>query len=150
MMKKLVTATLALLVVGITAGGSRAQSAAEKTELEYGRYLVQHVALCGDCHTPHDDHGQPIEAKTLQGAGLTFKPLGPVPNWVEYAPPLIGLLGFTDEQMITFLTTGVDTSGKSARPPMPAYRFNKKDAAAVVAYLRSLSKQNNIDQTKPR
>ena len=149
-MKKLVTATLALLVVSISTGGSQAQSAAEKTQLEHGRYLVQRVGLCGDCHTPHDDHGQPIEAKTLQGAGLTFKPLGPVPNWVEYAPPLIGLLGSTDEQMITFLTTGKDASGKPARPPMPAYRFNKKDAAAVVVYLRSLSKQNNVDQTKPR
>ncbi|MBV9339635.1 MAG: hypothetical protein JO159_01940, partial [Acidobacteria bacterium] len=119
-------------------------------QIEHGRYLVQRLGLCGDCHTPHDDHGRPIEAKSLQGAGLTFKPLGPVPDWTEYAPPLVGLLGFTDEQMIAFLTTGKDPSGNSARPPMPAYRFNKSDASAVVAYLRSLSNHKNIEQRKPR
>jgi mono/diheme cytochrome c family protein len=150
MRKKLFTPTVALVLICTTSAASPAQSSAAKAQLEHGRYLMQRVGLCGDCHTPHDDHGQPIEAKSLQGAGLTFKPLGPVPNWAEYAPPLVGLLGFTDEQMITFLTTGKDPSGKSARPPMPAYRFNKRDASAVVAYLRSLSKQNNVDQRKPR
>jgi mono/diheme cytochrome c family protein len=137
----LFTTTITLILVCVTSATSQAQSTtAANAQLEHGRYLVQRVGLCGDCHTPHDDHGQPIGAKALQGAGLTFKPLGPVPNWVEYAPPLVGLLGFTDAQMITFLTTGKDATGKSPRPPMPAYRFNKKDAAAVVAYLRSLSK----------
>ena len=150
MRKMLFIATLPLVMVCITSVVSQAQSAAAKAELEHGRYLVQRVGLCGDCHTPHDDHGKPIEAKSLQGATLTFKPLGPVPNWAEYAPPLVSLSGFTDGQMITFLTTGKDASGKFTRPPMPAYRFNKRDAAAVVAYLRSLSNQSNVDPRKPR
>ena len=44
------------------------QSEDDKAQLERGRYLVQQVGICGDCHTPRDDHGQPVEAKTLQGA----------------------------------------------------------------------------------
>ena len=28
----------------------------------------------------------------------------------------------------------------SAAPPMPQYRFNRKDAEAIVAYLKSLGK----------
>jgi hypothetical protein len=78
---------------------------------------------------------QVIKTRELQGASLTFKPLGPVPNWSEYAPGLVGLLGFTDDQMVTFLTTGKDPSGKFARPPMPTYRLNRKDGTAMVSYL---------------
>jgi hypothetical protein len=37
-----------------------------------------------------------------------------------------------------FFTTGKKPDGSMAAPPMPEYRFNKTDAAAVVAYLKSL------------
>jgi hypothetical protein len=63
----------------------------------------------------------------------------PNPNWAEYTPPLAGFPGFTDEQAITFLTTGKDASGQPAAPPMPQYRMNREDAAAVLAYLKSLA-----------
>ena len=115
------------------------QSEAAKTQLERGRYLVQQVGICGDCHMPRDDKGQPVEEKTLQGARIMFKPTVPIPNWGEFAPPIAGLPGFTDTQAITFLTTGKNVSGNFGVPPMPPYRFNNKDAAAVVAYLRSLA-----------
>ena len=114
-----------------------AQSSADK--IERGRYLVEQVAMCGDCHTPHNEKGEPIADQTLRGASTVFKPLQPVPNWAEYTPPLVGFPGFTDEQAITFLTTGKDASGQPAAPPMPQYRFNREDAAAVLAYLRSLA-----------
>jgi mono/diheme cytochrome c family protein len=112
----------------------------EKDKLERGRYLVQQVGLCGDCHTPHNEKGEPIADQLLQGASTRFKPTSPVPDWAEYTPPVAGFPGFTDEQAITFLTTGKDASGQLAAPPMPQYRFNKEDAAAVVAYLRSVKK----------
>ena len=44
-----------------------------------------------------------------------------------------------DAEAVKFLTTGVDPNGKMARPPMPTYRYDKKDAAAIVVYLRSLA-----------
>jgi hypothetical protein len=114
------------------------QSEAGKAHLERGRYLVEQVGIYGDCHTPRDDKGQPIEAKALQGARIMFKPSVPMPNWGEFAPPIAGLPGFTDAQAITFLTTGKNVSGKFSAPPMPPYRFNKEDAASVVAFLRSI------------
>ena len=116
-------------------------SEAGKAQLERGRYLVQQVGICGDCHTPRDDKGQPVEAKALQGARIMFKPTVPIPNWGEFAPPIAGLPGFTDTQAITFLTTGKNVSGKFGAPPMPPYRFNNEDAEAVVVYLRSLAPQ---------
>lgn len=77
-----------------------------------------------------------------------FKPTVPVPGWVEVAPPIAGLPGFTDEQAIKFLATGVNTVGKHAGPPMPAFRFNKKDAAAIVAYLRSLNPASKTNDSR--
>jgi mono/diheme cytochrome c family protein len=132
-----------MLVVGFfcIAGWSAARPAAQSSadKLERGRYLVQQVALCGDCHTPHNEKGEPIADQTLQGASTFFKPLQPVPDWAEYTPPLAGFPGFTDDQAITFLTTGKDPSGQFAYPPMPQYRFSREDAAAVLAYLKSLA-----------
>jgi hypothetical protein len=114
-----------------------AQSSADR--LERGRYLVQQVGLCGDCHTPHNEKGEPITDQALQGASTMIKPVHPIPDWAEYTPPLVGFPGFTDDQAITFLTTGKDTSGQLAAPPMPQYRFSREDAAAVLAYLKSFA-----------
>jgi len=125
------------LVVGSGARPARPQGAAQ--QLEHGRYLVQQVGLCGECHTPQNEKGEPIVEQTLQGASTGIRPVHPVPNWAEYTPPLAGFPGFTDEQAITFLTTGKDPGGQLAAPPMPAYRFSREDAAAVLAYLRSLA-----------
>jgi mono/diheme cytochrome c family protein len=131
-------AFLVCLLAALLSARPARQPAADK--IEQGRYLVTQVSLCGDCHTPHDEHGQPVSAQTLAGASIVFKPIHPVPNWAEYAPPLAGFPGFTDEQAITFLTTGRAAGGQLAAPPMPPYRFNQEDAAAVLAYLRSLKK----------
>jgi len=144
--RKLFPIIFAALVL-LYAANASAQKAADKSQLEHGRYLVQQVGLCGDCHTPRDDHGQPIESKALQGAGIGFKPVVQMP-WGEYAPPIAGLPGFTEAQAITFLTTGKDPTGHSPKPPMPPYRFNRQDASAVVAYLRSLAPHKEAEQKK--
>jgi mono/diheme cytochrome c family protein len=124
------------LAVFCTAGFTRK---GHQDQLERGRYIVQQVGLCGDCHTPRDNKGMSVEANALEGAPILFKPTIPMPKWGEIAPPIAGLPGFTDDQAITFLTTGKDTSGKYAAPPMPPYRLSRSDAEAVVAYLRSVS-----------
>lgn len=143
---RLFATTFAVLVLLCTANAS-AQKAPDKSQLEHGRYLVQQVGLCGDCHSPRDDHGQPIESKALQGAGIGFKPAVQMP-WGEYAPPIAGLPGFSDEQAITFLTTGKDPAGNYPKPPMPSYRFNRRDAEAVLAYLRSIAPQKKVESAQ--
>jgi mono/diheme cytochrome c family protein len=143
---RLFATTFAALVL-LCAATASAQKPPDTPQLEHGRYLVQQVGLCGDCHTPRDGHGQSIESKALQGAGIGFKPLAEM-AWGGYAMPIAGLPGFTDEQAITFLTTGKDPSGHSPKPPMPPYRFNRRDAAAVVAYLRSLAPQKKVESAQ--
>jgi hypothetical protein len=54
------------------------------------------------------------------------------------APKLAGLPQLSNAEATAFFQTGMLPGGKPARPPMPQYRFNHDDAAAIVAYLKSL------------
>ena len=104
-----------------------------------GKYLVENVALCAECHTPKTDKGDYDRTQWLAGNLLDFKPDHPMP-FAAVAPPIAGMPGFTDEQALKFLETGIDLTGKRAMSPMPPYRFNHDDALAVLAYLRSLKR----------
>jgi len=103
-----------------------------------GKYLAVDIGGCQDCHTPRDQQGQFIKEKWLQGSELFIKPAFPIPGWTSISPGIAGLPNWTDEQAITFLTTGIAPDGTEGNPPMPRYRFNRPDAKALVAYLRSL------------
>jgi mono/diheme cytochrome c family protein len=130
-----VMCVLGLAVVSFTA----ASPAPSAPNVDRGRYLVEQVALCGDCHTPHNEKGEPIRDKLLQGAPLPFKPSVPMPVWADKAPNIAGLPGWEDEDAVKFLMTGMAYNDLPGRPPMPQYRFDEEDARAVVAYLRSLA-----------
>jgi mono/diheme cytochrome c family protein len=118
---------------------NRASAAAGSAKLERGKYLVEQVGMCGDCHTPHNEKGEPIQEKTLQGTILPFRPTVPMPVWADKTPNIAGLPGWEDKDAIRFLMTGIAYNDLPARPPMPQYRFNQEDAAAIMAYLRSLA-----------
>ncbi len=111
---------------------------APPSKLERGKYLVDHVAMCGDCHTPRNEKGELIQEKYLKGTPLSFKPTAPVPAWADKAPNIAGLPGWEEKDAIKFLMTGLAYNDLPGRPPMPQFRFNQEDASAVVAYLRSL------------
>jgi len=128
-----------LVTAAVSQTGAKPAAAKGNSLLERGRYLVVDVGNCGDCHSPRGKDGRPIKGQELEGAQLFFQPMMPVPGWMAVAPGIAGLPGWTDQQGITFLTTGKKPDGSMAAPPMPAIRFNKADATAVVLYLRSLS-----------
>lgn len=106
--------------------------------IKRGSYLANRASLCGDCHTPRGQQGQPDTSRLFQGAPIGFQPLQPVPGWSSTAPPLAGLAGWSEAAAVKFLETGMGPKGKPADPPMPEYRFSHSDAEALVAYFRSL------------
>lgn len=113
---------------------------ATAAQIEHGKYLVERVCLCGDCHSPRNDKGEFDRAQWLQGELIGFKPDHPMP-FAAIAPPIAGLPSYAkDEAALNFLETGTNTAGKLAMAPMPQFRFNHEDALAVVAYLRSLKR----------
>ena len=114
-------------------------NASSKTrQIARGKYLVEGAAPCADCHTARNKQGELMLEKALQGAPILFKPTVPIPGWANRAPNIAGLPGWTDEQAIKFLMTGIAYNDLPASPPMPPFRFNREDAIAIVAYLRTL------------
>ncbi len=108
--------------------------------VERGKYLVDGVVLCGDCHTQRLPTGLLDADHYLQGATLPDKPIHPQP-WAPTTPALAGLpAGYDEAQLVTLLQTSVKPDGSHPLPPMPDYRLNDEDAAAVAAYLKSLPK----------
>lgn len=107
-----------------------------------GKYLVEGVAMCGECHTPRNSSGGLDRSRWLQGSPMQWGPSGGGSNWPLIAPRIGGNPPATDADMIKLLTTGVWTTGKPLRLPMMPFRMSAADAKAVVAYLRSLTPQN--------
>jgi mono/diheme cytochrome c family protein len=103
-----------------------------------GRYIVEGVARCGQCHTPRDDNGVPDRNHWLEGAAVWLKSAEPTQDWPLQAPRIAGNPPGTDAEMVTLLTTGIWRDGKYLRQPMPQFRMTRQDAEAVVAYLKSL------------
>lgn len=107
-----------------------------------GKYIVESVAICAQCHTPRDYDGNPDHSHWLQGSPVPFNPVKPDPNWPLTAPRIGGTpLPASDVDMVKLLTTGIWTNGEHLRPPMPQFRLSQEDAEAVVAYLKSLNAQ---------
>lgn len=135
-----VAAAICLAAAG-TQAAKPAPSSAQARLLAHGKYLVTRAVPCSDCHTPHNARGQLIEERALQGAPIEFTPIHPIPGWATAAPPIAGLpQGWSLEQTMLFLETGVTPGGGHAAPPMPQFRFNAWDAHAIAAYLQSLPK----------
>ena len=133
----------ALALIGSALGCSeRAERvpAQAQSALERGKYLADGVAGCYDCHTPRLPTGEPDRTRWLQGAPLFFAPVQPIPGWVATAPAIAGgPAGWSEEQLVSFLESGLKPGGVQPAPPMPAFRLSHDDAVAVAAYLRSLA-----------
>ena len=104
-----------------------------------GKYIVEEVAMCIQCHTPRNNKGEILKSQYLRGAPVPV-PAPPFANvaWALRAPAIAGLPGYTEEEAIRLLTEGVTRDGRTPNPPMPPFRLNQADAEAVVAFLKSL------------
>ena len=140
MHKKLGLFALFLTVVlAVSIGPAKSSDrSASAAEIEHGRYLVEEVAKCGECHTPRDARGEVDRHVWLQGAPIWIMPVKPNPNWAYRAPALAGFPGLTEEQGERILEKGTGPEGEELRPPMHIYHMNQADAKAIIAYLRSL------------
>ena len=99
------------------ATGQKAPAAADLGSVERGRYLVENVAMCEECHTPRNAGGNLDESRRLQGAPIWITPVHRTTNWAMNAPGLAGFEGFTDEQGEKFSNReSVRTGCRSSHP----------------------------------
>ena len=113
-------------------------TALPRGDLQHGRYLVENVAMCIECHSGRDGQGNIVESERFIGGLIPFAPPWPN-NWAMRAPRNRGLPGYTDALALRLLTQGsIGRMGEQLRPPMPRFHLTVQDAADVVEYLRSL------------
>jgi len=126
------------LLVGILACRMTVAQPAPSAQIQHGKYLVEHVAMCVQCHTPRDAKGVLDRTRLLQGAPIPVPGPFPMAQWAFEAPKIAGLPGWTVANAIRLLQTGMSATGYVPRLPMPPFRMTREDAAAAVAYLKSL------------
>jgi hypothetical protein len=133
----------ALLIIPILAHESWTEAAPQTNDhlknnanialVNRGRYIVEDVAVCSQCHTPRNSAGNLERGQWLEGAPLWLLPAQPMGDWPLQAPRIAGSPGGSDADMIRLLTTGVWRDGQRLRPPMPQFRMSREDAESVVA-----------------
>ena len=117
----------------------RAQNASpQEGQVDRGRYLVDEVGQCGECHSPRDANNNPDRSRWLQGAPVWIMPVRPDQNWAERVPAIAGMLGYTENQMQKILEQGIGPNGFPLRRPMHQYHLKHEDTVAIIAYLKSL------------
>jgi mono/diheme cytochrome c family protein len=128
----------AVVGLGALAALVAADRPAPPSKIDRGAYLVHHVAMCVNCHSPRDEKGDLINTRLLSGAPIPVSSPYSGQVWAYRAPNIRGLVGYTDEEGERLLMEGVNRNGARPRPPMEQFGMNREDAEAVVAYLRSL------------
>ena len=120
--------------------GSRLQGPAGPVagNVERGRYLAEHVAMCVECHSGRDEQGNIIEAKRYMGApGTAWSTMGE-----GLGPQCASQQGPAWIRRCTGDATadpgGNRPDGTQLKMPMPRFRMKPQDAADVIVYLRSL------------
>ena len=148
MMSRLLILAAALVLVvgqafaqrGQTPTGPAPQASAARGNIEHGRYIIEGVAMCFECHSTRDGAGAIIPGTRFMGGPLPVPSPPWAADWAVRTPRIAGLPGYTTETAIRLLTQGaIGRDGTQLRPPMPRFRMNPQDAADVVAYLKSLS-----------
>jgi mono/diheme cytochrome c family protein len=130
----------ALLVVAVQVSAQQpsAPTSAIAGNLEHGRYIVERVAMCYECHSARDPQGNIITGTRYKGGPMPMRPPWQS-NWPVQIPRIAGLPGYSDAEALRLLTEGaIKRDGTQLRYPMPRFRMSEQDAKDVIAYLRSL------------
>jgi len=114
---------------------------ASNSGIERGRYLVEHISLCNDCHTPRNSIGVPNRALYLAGAKT-----GPLEEKIPNITPdkITGIGEWSREDIAEFIRTGTKPDLDNAQGLMEEViaagykQMTKEDALAIADYLKSI------------
>jgi mono/diheme cytochrome c family protein len=126
----------------------REREASDRADLvRHGEYIAQ-ISGCAFCHSPFREDSTMIdELKYAGGQRFDVVPFGTFVSYNLTSDKATGLGAWTDDQIKTFVTSGVRRDGSRMLPfPMPWPNFGNmmpQDLNALVAFLRSLPPVSN-------
>ena len=118
--------------------------------LARGGYLVNHVAHCFFCHSDHnltDPDFPALPGREGAGWAMPIPELGKIAARNITSDPETGLGTWTDDEILRALQEGVSRDGSALFPLMPYLDFaqmDDEDAAAIVAYVRTIPPVKNV------
>lgn len=128
-----------------TYAGKQASEAELTDKLARGRYLLT-ISHCLECHTPEGPSAVHDFIGSSGKGGRTFKgPWGESISANITADPVVGLGGWSDDEIKRAITQGIARDGHKLKPPMAyaAYAsMTAQDLDAIVAFLRTLPPRN--------
>ena len=108
-------------------------------DIERGRYLVEALTACDNCHTPRGPAGYDFFSR-LSGGAQTFSDKSYVVRGPNISPDReTGVGAWTDEELRAAIVDGVGRDGRLA-PVMPSDSYKPltpRDLDAIIAFLRS-------------
>ena len=129
-----------LAIVGLTLAVTATAATPEASVLARGKYLMEGVVACGNCHMARGDKGQPLPEKGLSGGMVWDEPSFKAIAANITPDPETGIGKWTDAQLARAIREGVRPDKRLIGPPMPVgfYRhLSDDDLAAIIAYLRA-------------
>lgn len=129
-----------LALSALLAAQAGAALAQKPALIERGKYLMDGVVACGNCHFQRGEKGEPLFEKGLSG-GMLFDE----PPFKAYAANITpdrdtGIGRWTDAQLAKAIREGVRPDKTIIGPPMPVefYRhLSDADLQAIIATLRA-------------
>jgi mono/diheme cytochrome c family protein len=120
--------------------------------VERGRYLVNHVAACVECHTPRDLIGRVDSTRLLSGVecyrdGSPAHDKSGCLNTGNLTNHETGLKNRSDSEIKAMFMEGMRPNGQALHPIMPYWVFGnmrEADANAIVSYLRTVPGINHM------
>jgi mono/diheme cytochrome c family protein len=117
--------------------------------IERGRYLVQHVSLCSDCHTPRNFLGVPNRSLYLAGTKI-----GPLGDEISNITPdkRTGIGQWSQDEIADLILTGIKPNLDNVQGLMEeviegvsqGYKnMTREDALAIADYLKSVRPIDN-------
>jgi len=124
----------------IGAAGLYASSAWAADTLERGKYLVEALAACDNCHTPRSGQGYDVQAR-FSGGSQSFTGAGYTTRGGNITPDEASGIGeWSDAELKAAITAGRGRNGPLA-PFMPSESYaalTTADLEAVTLFLRSM------------
>jgi mono/diheme cytochrome c family protein len=113
--------------------------------VERGRAMLA-VLLCGECHTPRDDRGNPVAGKELAGGTAFTGPWGVVYAANITSHPAAGLGAYSDDDLKRVLKEGKNRAGRElwVMPWSITRNLTDQDIDALIAALREVPASPNL------